>query len=212
MQHIRNLIVIAAMGAALISTSVRADDDMVRNYVFHGDHQATKNSYGECWRTSYKDTTEKLEACGYEKPREVIMVTKEVVGAKTAVSVTATVDEFITMSAAILFGFDSDVLSNDGMAIIDERIGKYRGRVKRTLDVEVTGHTDSTGPEAYNQKLSERRAQSVANYIDKQSDVPHSEIKVTGKGESEPVASNDTREGRAVNRRVVIHVEGTIIK
>jgi OOP family OmpA-OmpF porin len=71
--------------------------------------------------------------------------------------------------------------------------------------VSVTGHTDSVGSEAYNQKLSEKRAQAVANEIIAQG-VDSSRVTAAGKGELQPVASNDTETGREMNRRVEIDV------
>jgi OOP family OmpA-OmpF porin len=67
----------------------------------------------------------------------------------------------------------------------------------------VVGHTDSTGSEAYNQRLSERRAQSVASYLEGKG-IAVGRLTATGAGESQPIADNGTREGRAQNRRVVL--------
>ena len=72
--------------------------------------------------------------------------------------------------------------------------------------VYIVGHTDSQGAAEYNQQLSERRAQAVADYIFGQDPSRESFMKVEGRGEAEPVASNDTEEGRKRNRRVVMEV------
>jgi OOP family OmpA-OmpF porin len=72
------------------------------------------------------------------------------------------------------------------------------------LRIEVAGHTDSRGAEAYNQDLSERRANAVATYL-RDAGVTNS-VSARGYGESQPVASNDTDEGRQQNRRVVLRV------
>ncbi|NLI72017.1 MAG: OmpA family protein, partial [Bacteroidales bacterium] len=71
--------------------------------------------------------------------------------------------------------------------------------------LRVKGHTDSTGPESYNQGLSERRAQAVADYLVSQG-VSNSVISTEGYGESQPIATNDTAEGRKANRRVEFEV------
>jgi outer membrane protein OmpA-like peptidoglycan-associated protein len=71
--------------------------------------------------------------------------------------------------------------------------------------IDVYGHTDSTGSEAYNQTLSENRAQTVANYLTSQG-VTEARVRSKGFGETMPVASNDTPEGRAKNRRVEIKI------
>ena len=71
--------------------------------------------------------------------------------------------------------------------------------------IEVAGHTDSVGSDAYNQQLSERRASSVASYLASHG-VMHTRIVTVGAGEAHPVATNETEEGRAQNRRVEITI------
>jgi len=137
------------------------------------------------------------------------VVTQELVATQTAASLTTTVDDHISLDGAVLFPFDSAELSDDGKEIIDERIGKYRGKVQDTLDIDVIGYADNVGDEDYNQTLSEERAQAVADYIDTQTDVPHNSINVKGKGES--VAEGDSQEDRALDRRVIVNVKGTLI-
>lgn len=151
-----------------------------------------------------------MEACGDAMPRAAEPVsTLEVVAAETAATATATVMEKISIAASMLFDFDSAALSDDAKAVIDERVQTLAGQVELTSIMRVEGHTDSTGPEDYNMQLSQRRAQAVADYIVSQAyRVTASDIEVVGKGESTPVASNDTREGRAKNRRVDIFAQG----
>ena len=69
------------------------------------------------------------------------------------------------------------------------------------LEVEIGGHTDNVGQEAYNQNLSQQRAQAVVTYLQEKG-IDASRLKAKGYGESTPIASNDTEEGRAQNRRV----------
>ena len=197
---------------SVMSVSAFAEDDMVNSYVKSAGG-VVKNSYGECWRSRFEDTTEKLEECGYAPPAPVV-VEKEIViaPAEPAAPEITTVFEEIAISAALLFGFDSAELSDDAKAVLDERVAKFKGKAELTQNVSVVGHTDSTGPEAYNQKLSEKRAQSVATYLEANTNISDDKIDVEGKGESEPAASNATRDGRAANRRVIIHVEGKVEK
>lgn len=75
--------------------------------------------------------------------------------------------------------------------------------------VHVVGHTDSVGPEAYNQQLSERRARSVVDYLASRG-VPRDRLRSEGRGETEPRASNATEAGRQLNRRVEIYVKPVI--
>jgi outer membrane protein OmpA-like peptidoglycan-associated protein len=78
------------------------------------------------------------------------------------------------------------------------------------LNLEIEGHTDSVGTDAYNQSLSERRAESVKSYLAQQG-IPSSTIKARGFGEASPVASNDSAAGRQQNRRVELIVSGELI-
>ncbi|MEM8917999.1 MAG: OmpA family protein [Pseudomonadota bacterium] len=71
--------------------------------------------------------------------------------------------------------------------------------------IDVYGHTDSTGTDEYNQSLSERRADSVANFLSN-SGVQRARVETRGYGESQPIASNSTEEGRAANRRVELRI------
>lgn len=90
------------------------------------------------------------------------------------------------------------------------RLDKVASRLKSEAPgarLSVTGHTDSVGSDAYNQKLSERRAYSVTDYL-VESGVPRSSfVSVRGAGESQPVADNKTDDGRSMNRRVEIRIE-----
>lgn len=109
--------------------------------------------------------------------------------------------EIILELSGVNFAFDSADLSPAATSALDSVVSRLQFHsVKR---VEIAGHTDSTGPESYNQKLSERRAQAVADYMEKNG-IEWWRMNVVGYGESQPVASNDTREGRTQNRRVQI--------
>lgn len=214
MIKLKKLVLATTFGIAItaMSTLVIADNHggMVEGYV-QSKSGVVVNSYGECWRSRYENTDEKKTECGYEAPVEAEPeVTREVVIAPTAATVTTTVSEQISISAALLFGFDSDVLSDDAKAVVDERIEKFKGNAELTSDVSVIGHTDSTGSDTYNQGLSERRASSVAAYLEQNTNISDDKIDTEGRGESDPVADNSTSEGRAANRRVVINLEGTI--
>jgi outer membrane protein OmpA-like peptidoglycan-associated protein len=107
----------------------------------------------------------------------------------------------IVISGDVLFEFDR---SNIRPEFFGE-LNQIAARLQETPDrqIRISGHTDSTGPATYNQGLSERRAQSVANYLAQQGVSPDRMI-VQGFGETQPVVSNETREGRAQNRRVEI--------
>ena len=110
-----------------------------------------------------------------------------------------------TVSATTLFDFDKSVLKPAGKAALHELDESIKSQGMRVVDINVVGHTDSIGTEAYNQGLSDRRAMSVKHYMVSEG-IDGSIIDASGRGESDPVASNATAEGRAQNRRVDIHV------
>ncbi len=97
------------------------------------------------------------------------------------------------------FDFDKATLKPAGKVLVDQAAKVMKDQP--SLHVSVEGHTDSIGSEAYNQKLSERRAAAVRDYLASQG-IDAARIKTRGFGKSKPVASNDTEAGRAENRRV----------
>jgi OOP family OmpA-OmpF porin len=99
------------------------------------------------------------------------------------------------------FAFDSAQLTSQAKSILDSAVAAINANPSDSITVE--GHTDSMGSDAYNSQLSQRRARAVVEYLVSKG-VSASRLKAVGKGESNPVASNDTREGRSLNRRVVI--------
>jgi OOP family OmpA-OmpF porin len=101
----------------------------------------------------------------------------------------------------VQFELNSAELTAAGKATLDEMAGNL-ARLK-FISGTVTGHTDSTGTDAYNQSLSERRAQTVARYLEGKG-IAAGRLSASGAGESKPIADNATSEGRAKNRRVVL--------
>ena len=109
----------------------------------------------------------------------------------------------ITFDSGILFDFDSANLrseARENLTTLAESLQEYP-----QTEVMVVGHTDGQGAEAYNQGLSERRAGSAADYLMAQG-IASDRISMLGKGESEPVADNNTEAGRQQNRRVEIAI------
>lgn len=116
------------------------------------------------------------------------------------------VAEKVTFSTDVLFDFDRAVIKPDGQKKLDELQGRMKG-----VSVEVViaiGHADRLGSDAYNQRLSVRRAESVKAYMVSKGVEPN-RVYTEGKGEKQPVANNRTEDGRAKNRRTEIEVIGT---
>ena len=99
----------------------------------------------------------------------------------------------------VLFAFDSAQLQPAAQAPLDKLAAYLRDHPQ--MQVRIVGYTDSTGSTSYNQRLSERRAQSVADAM-VQRGIDPTRMEVSGQGESNPVASNATAQGRQLNRRV----------
>jgi outer membrane protein OmpA-like peptidoglycan-associated protein len=119
---------------------------------------------------------------------------------RTGVSVTRIGDNItLNMPGNITFATDSADLNASFFEVLNS-VGLVVNEFDQTV-IEVAGHTDSTGTDAYNQQLSQRRAASVASYLGTRSVLRDRVIEV-GMGEARPVASNDTVEGRQANRRV----------
>ena len=127
---------------------------------------------------------------------EVREVMKEVV----AVEAAAVIPEAIELDT-ITFDFDKHELSPKAKMNLDENLQRLSNQPN--LSIVIKGYTDATGPEAYNQKLSERRAQAVYDYFASRG-VSGERMKTLGYGESHPVTDNSTAQGRALNRRAEI--------
>ncbi|MDX1605708.1 MAG: OmpA family protein [Candidatus Competibacterales bacterium] len=112
----------------------------------------------------------------------------------------------VNMPSEVLFDFDSAALKPQFMPTLNE-IARILNQDPRST-VTVVGHTDSTGSDSYNMNLSQRRAQSVANYLSSHGVSPN-RLYAQGMGESQPRASNDTPQGRAQNRRVELFIRPT---
>lgn len=109
----------------------------------------------------------------------------------------------VTFDSGLLFDFDSDAIRSDAAQNLRElarSLNKYGDS-----NLLIVGHTDSRGDESYNQNLSLRRANSAAAFLTNEG-VPRTRVSTSGRGEYEPVATNDTDPGRQQNRRVEVAI------
>ena len=164
-----------------------------------------KNSVGQCWRAGSWTPAMATAECDPDlvpKPA----APPPVKPAATPAAKPKPVAAKVTLAADLLFDFDKAALKADGKSKLDDLAAKVKG-----INLEVViaiGHTDSVGSDAYNQKLSVRRAESVKAYLVSKGVEPN-RIYTEGKGEKQPVASNKTKDGSQKNRRVEIEIIGT---
>ena len=142
---------------------------------------------------------------GYYMDQQEMLLRQELEG--TGVRVERVGDEIrLVMPGNITFATDSDRIAGNFYPVLDS-VGKVLVKFDKTA-INVDGYTDATGSFEYNQMLSERRAQSVSNYL-MQIGIDRLRVSSRGFGERNPIASNDTAGGRAANRRVEIWIRGT---
>ena len=198
--RIGGLITSIAAGVLFSSSAIAYEGGMANeSYVGDSAGKNVMDSSGNCVRTSSWKVEDMTVECGAEPPAP------EVEAEAPPPPPPVVMYEKTTMSTSALFDFDSDVLKEEGKVALQALGDDIKSKSGKVVDIDIIGHTDSTGPEVYNQGLSERRAQSVADYIIAEG-IDASIIDVSGEGESNPIASNDTREGRAENRRVDVNV------
>lgn len=113
--------------------------------------------------------------------------------------------ETVLSDDKVKFGFNQSELSKEAKAALDEFAAKLKGE-NRGVYVEIQGHTDSIGGDAYNESLGLERAQAVRYYLNKTAGLPLHKMEAISYGESEPVTDNKSRDGRSKNRRVVLVV------
>ncbi len=205
MKNLKNLAAFVAT-VALATAAVAQNVDNWRNS--SGD--VWKNSTGLCWRNANWTPATAAKGCDGEiipAPAPAVVAPQAAAPAPApAPAPQAPAASKVTYAADAFFDFDKSVLKPAGKAKLDDLVGKVKG-----INLEViiaVGHTDSVGSDAYNQKLSVRRAESVKAYLVTKG-IEKNRIYTEGKGEKQPVADNKTKEGRAKNRRVEIEVVGT---
>jgi OOP family OmpA-OmpF porin len=205
----------AAVAFALTATTVTAQTaapaqaTKVDNWV-NPNGLPWKNGTNElCWRDANWTPATALPGCdGAPKPEPKAAPEAPAPAAVVppAPVVPMIISEKVTFAADAFFDFDKAVLKPEGKAKLDEVVTKLN-----SINLEViiaVGHTDSVGSDAYNEKLSVRRAEAVKAYLVGKG-IEKNRVYTEGKGKKQPVAENKTAAGRAKNRRVEIEFVGT---
>lgn len=177
------IIAAAALVSASSAFALTANDDLTSGFDI-----VVKDNFGNCVKVLGNIQAPECGAAGPD-----VVMQKDV----------------ITLAADTYFAFDKSDLKPEGKQAIEALAADLNSRGASVQKITVVGNTDSVGTEKYNQGLSERRASSVANYL-VQNGVPAQLIEAYGLGETSPIATNETAEGRAQNRRVDVTVDGVI--
>ena len=198
--------VVAFSAQAQVITDIKANTPNSA-YVQDSRGVIVRDPFGLCWRTGYWTPADAVPGCDGEIAKPVEAAPAAAAPAPVAAApAPAPTSEKVTFAADAFFDFDKSVLKPEGKAKLDDLNSKLKGM---NLEVIIAvGHTDSVGSDAYNQKLSVRRAEAVKAYLVSKG-VEASRVYTEGKGKKQPVATNKTAAGRAKNRRVEIEVVGT---
>lgn len=212
MNKLANIVFAASAVVSFSASAQQALQDIKANtpnstYLQDSRGVIARDPFGLCWRTGTWTPADAVGGCDGEIAKAAPVAAPAAAPAPApAPAPKAPVSEKVTFAADTFFDFDKAVLKPDGKAKLDDLTSKLKGM---NLEVVIAvGHTDSVGADAYNQKLSVRRAEAVKAYLVSKG-VEANRVYTEGKGEKQPVADNKTSAGRAKNRRVEIEVVGT---
>lgn len=212
------LVKLVFAASAVVAFSAQAQEDIKAAtpnsaYVQDARGVIVRDPFGLCWRTAYWTPADAVPGCdgAIAKPAPApapapVTPPPPPPAPPAPAPAPAPTAEKVTFAADAFFDFDKATLKPEGKAKLDDLASKLKGM---NLEVVIAvGHTDSVGTDAYNQKLSLRRAEAVKAYLISNK-IDANRVYTEGKGEKQPVADNKTADGRAKNRRVEIEVVGT---
>ncbi|MGZ3254861.1 MAG: OmpA family protein [Burkholderiaceae bacterium] len=219
------------IGGVVAAASAQTSTDIQANRPYSAYAQdargiIVRSTYGQCWRTGFWTEADAVVGCdgmlvppvaktiappfvAKPEPAAAVAPAPAVIPAPAPIEKPAPVTEKINLAADALFDSGKADLKPAGKAKLDELTSKLKSTMVEAIIA--TGHTDSVGSKAFNQKLSVKRAESVKSYLVSKG-VDPARIQVAGKGEKQPIASNKTKAGRAQNRRVEIEISASRTK
>jgi len=216
MKNTLSKITISLALSLAFSTAAFAHSVEKEGYLIDTRGNVVKNNYNECWRTGYWTPAMAIAECDPDLVKK-----EEPKAAAPAAPVASGPDKAafakITLQAETLFDFDKAVVRADGKSKLNDEVVAKMKQYPEVEVVLVTGHADRIGKEGYNQKLSERRAAAVKDYLVSQG-IDAKRIETSAKGESEPVVACSDVKGKESgknkklveclqpNRRVMVEV------
>ena len=189
----------------LINKTNELDDLTAKNTKDIKDVDARAQAGIQQVQAKAQEVDQKALAAGQQADQAQTLANNAVHRVDSLQNTVANLDNYKVVSeTSVLFGFNKDNLSKDAKAELDQlasNISNTKGYI-----IAVEGGTDSVGPSDYNYDLSQRRADSVIQYLASQHNVPAYKIYLIGLGKDKPVDSNKTAAGRAKNRRVDVRL------
>jgi len=178
-------------------------------YVGDASGHLITDGYGHCVKTGFWTSADALADCGDKMKEAAVEPAPAPVATPAPAPAPApkVITKSVSLSAGALFDVNSDNIKDAGKAEL-RQLASHINSLATIQSVDIVGYTDSTGSASYNQKLSQRRAAAVKNFL-MDNGVSPRVMTTLGLGEDKPVASNATSEGRAKNRRVEITIRGT---
>ncbi len=219
-QILKQLALVAALAA--ISATSQADVGKTKAYVEGTTAESVvKNSFGECWHTgTWSQDQAVVEGCdGYKKPAPAVAAPAPAPAPKAAPAPAPAPKkpEVFTLKSDVLFDFNKSTLKPEGLQALDALYNDILAVRAKYAMLNIKGYTDRMGTEQYNQKLSEARAQTVADYLVSKG-FNKAAVTSLGLGEANPVTGDTCNnvkvrakriECLAPDRRVEIEVDGT---
>jgi len=206
---------IIASSAIMMTLCLASTASAKDAYVSDGQKHRVVDGFGDCVVTNYgqhfddcEETVEAEPIVEPPKPKPVVRP-KPVVIPKPKPQPPRYITRTLNLNegGGTNFEFGKATLTASAKRQLNSFAQSVKASNVAPSSVTVVGHTDSVGSEKYNQKLSNERAHSVASYLSSLG-IPRNTMQISGRGESQPVASNKTKAGRAQNRRVDIKVVG----
>ena len=216
MKNIPFALLTTSLVMAGIANLAQAGDPVASNpaYLLDGEGNPVKNGYGECWRTGEWSKELAMEPCDrVEKPAPVVVPAPEPEPEPepapepeaAPIVIPVPVPQKVSFSGDALFAFDKATLRPESRALLDELVQKLEGANPEMLTI--TGHSDRLGPPAYNQRLSERRAQAVKDYLVSKN-IPAERIEAKGVGETQPLGSASDCKGNRATAKLIACLQG----
>jgi len=210
------------MASLTLAGPASADEINKQGYLTDSSGNVVKSGSGLCWHTGSWTPEMAIAECDPDlmKKEAPKLAAAEVPAAEPAPAVAPDAPAFvpITLQAEALFGFDKAVIQPGGKQRLDEEVVAKMKEYPQVELIRVTGYTDRIGTSAYNQKLSQRRADAVKDYLVGQG-VAAGRIETAAKGEADPIASCNEVKGKAngknrklveclqPNRRITVEIE-----